>query len=1123
MIDRLVSMYLPYLAAIALAVMGTQAQGAEVTIIPSQDNTIAQGTDPGSGENFEDNSSGACDQLFSGVTNDGLIRRALMQFDIAGSVPAGSTITAVTLNITVNRSGDNQDRSMSIHPVSLAWGEGTNGCGARGGGQGEQAVAGAATWIDAEFGITPWAAPGGDFGTASASAVVGSGNGAIGSWNSGAMVGDVQGWLDNPASNAGWIVVMNDEVTASTARRFNSREGAVPPTLTITFDPPAGSVACCFADTGNCSVELNTTACTDAGGTPANPATDTCEPNPCPQPVGVCCNADQSCSEDIGRDVCENAGGTFQVGANGCNQVDCGLTPFIDPLPIPPVLAPTGTRADGVLQYTVSVEAATQNAHSELPDTDLWTYNGSWPSSTIVAQKGVPIEVTYQNNLPSRGNRGGHILDVDECAHGPNYFSDAPLIVTHLHGGHVPARVDGQPEYTILPGEFDVYEYPNNQDAATVWYHDHALGITRLNVYSGLAGFYLIADAEDTLGPDNAFGLPSGQYEIGLAIQDREFNSDGSLFYNPTLQNAFKGSVVTVNGKVWPFLNVDRGQYRFRMLNGSQSREYTLRLENITDPGNDPEFWLVGTDLGLVDAAINLGSSIGGIMSGAERFDVVIDFSGMAPGDEIILKNDDRTSPVIPNIMKFVVTSNPGYTGFGGPGTTLRTVAPLPESTADANRYFRLSKEDTPCSNDPSRIIGEWHVESLDGPGGAVIGKKWDDLTDFPLLGTREIWDFENPTNSPHPMHVHLVRFQILDKTDIDTGQPIPLEPWEIGTWKDIVRVPPNARARIIMDFEDYLGRFPQHCHILDHEDHEMMRQFQTINDPANCNNNGICEQGEDYYSCSGPNGAGTNDCGQFSGASCGNGLCEAGDGENCVTCAQDCAGKQKGSASKQFCCGFNDGQVNNPIGCGVDLADNRCIDSGANLFCRVEARLSASCGDMLCEGAENESNCALDCGTPPEPPVCTYSDPSVSISPNAQDITTDGGSVDYTVTVTNNDTVACPDTPFGLSVNDTNGTDFAIPSILGQNSVTLAPGGNTNVTLTVTGQTGAPNGAANDTSVATVADANHGAVTSNTVTTTINVGGQVNCSDFTTRNECRNAPNNACRWNNKAGICEAR
>ena len=130
--------------------------------------------------------------------------------------------------------------------------------------------------------------------------------------------------------------------------------------------------------------------------------------------------------------------------------------------------------------------------------------------------------MTYQNNLPSRGNRGGHILDVDECAHGPNYFSDAPLIVTHLHGGHVPARVDGQPEYTILPGEFDVYEYPNNQDAATVWYHDHALGITRLNVYSGLAGFYLIADAEDTLGPDNAFGLPSGQYEIGLAIQDRE-------------------------------------------------------------------------------------------------------------------------------------------------------------------------------------------------------------------------------------------------------------------------------------------------------------------------------------------------------------------------------------------------------------------------------------------------------------------------------------------------------------------------------------------------------------------------------------------------------------------------
>ncbi len=203
-----------------------------------------------------------------------------------------------------------------------------------------------------------------------------------------------------------------------------------------------------------------------------------------------------------------------------------------------------------------------------------------------------------------------------------------------------------------------------------------------------------------------------------------------------------------------------------------------------------------------------------------------------------------------------------------------------------------------------------------------------------------------------HPMHVHLVRFQILSKTDLTTGQPIPLEPWEANTWKDVVRVPANSRARIIMDFTDYLGRFPTHCHILDHEDHEMMRQFQTTNDPANCNNNGSCDAGEDCQSC-------PNDCAQVSGASCGNGLCEAGDGENCATCPADCAGKQKGSASKQFCCGFDDGQVNGPIGCGVDANDNRCIDASTGLACRVEARLSACCGDKLCEGAETIASCA--------------------------------------------------------------------------------------------------------------------------------------------------------------------
>jgi spore coat protein A len=864
-----------------VALWGTAASAAIANITPIADNTVA--------EDFPDNSSGACDSLFSGITDIPAARRALLQFDIAANLPPGAVINSVTLSMTVTRGSNHADSSFTLYPITAPWVEGVEGCGVRGGGQGEPSTGGV-TWNTAPA-----------FGAASGSTLI---SDTAPVWDSagagnGAMISDVQGWLDNPGTSYGWILI-GDDVNPTTTRRFDSREGASPPVLRIDFT--SDGFACCF-DTGDCNIQIDEPSCLASGGTSFLPGVDACEPNLCPQPIGACCNADNTCSADQDRLVCESGGGTF-AGANvNCNQADCGLTPFVEPLPIPPILPSTGTRADGVVQYTVSVEEASQSVHPDLPDTSLWTYNGAWPAATIVAVRGQPIEVTYQNNLPAGGGgrRGNNLLEVDTCAHGPNYYGDSKRIVTHLHGGHVPAAVDGQPEYTILPGEIDVYEYPNDQDAGTLWYHDHALGITRLNVYGGMAGFYLLADAEDTLGLDNIFGLPSGPYEIGLAIQDRTFNADGSLFYGAQLEDAFKGETVVVNGKIQPFLEVDQGKYRFRILNGSQSREYSLRLENATDPGNDPSFILVGTDLGLIDAPIDLGNDIG-IQAPAERMDVVVDFAGFPAGTEIILRNDDPTPPLLPSVMKFIVTANPGYTG--AISSTLRPVPPMTEASSDVIRYFRLKKEpNAECKDGSGRLVNEWLVESLDGPGGNVIGKFWDDLSDFPILGNREVWEFENPTNVMHPMHVHLVRFQIVSKTDLASGQPIPLEPWEDTTWKDIVRIPANASARIIMDFEDYPGRFPQHCHILDHEDHEMMRQFQTTHDPAGCTINGVCEEGEDCVSC-------PADCAEVSGALCGNGLCEAGDGENCDNCPADCAGKQKGAASKQFCCGFDDGQV---------------------------------------------------------------------------------------------------------------------------------------------------------------------------------------------------------------------
>jgi hypothetical protein len=217
------------LLACALVLAATPASAATVTINPSRDNTIADGVDPGSGEDFKDNSSGACADVFSGTTADTFARRVLLSFDIAGNVPAGSTITGVTLTLTVNRSGDNVDASMTVHPVSRNWGEGTASCGPRGGGQGDPAGAGDATWLDAEFGSVTWTNPGGDFGAASATAVVGSGNGSLGVWSSATMAGEVQAWLDSPATNFG----------ASPAARARFR----PPWRSSSTRPPAPSPA----------------------------------------------------------------------------------------------------------------------------------------------------------------------------------------------------------------------------------------------------------------------------------------------------------------------------------------------------------------------------------------------------------------------------------------------------------------------------------------------------------------------------------------------------------------------------------------------------------------------------------------------------------------------------------------------------------------------------------------------------------------------------------------------------------------------------------------------------------------------------------------------------------------
>jgi hypothetical protein len=285
--------------------------------------------------------------------------------------------------------------------------------------------------------------------------------------------------------------------------------------------------------------------------------------------------------------------------------------------------------------------------------------------------------------------------------------------------------------------------------------------------------------------------------------------------------------------------------------------------------------------------------------------------------------------------------------------------------------------------------------------------------------------------------------------------------------------------VRVIARFEDYPGRFPYHCHILDHEDHEMMRQFRTTNDPGNCNNDGTCDYGEDTFSCS-------NDCGEVSGAFCGNGLCEAGDGEDCLTCATDCAGKQKGSSSKQFCCG-NGGT--NPLGCGANAdGSEACVDASKGRACRASPVPLAECGDGLCEGAETGTNCPADCLPPPPPQVCTRNAPGFTMG--ADKTISVSGSAVHTLSITNNDTAACPSTTFNLNITGETGDtgSFVQPSSLSDATVTVAPGANSNtVTLTVTGNGTGANGDLLDSTVELRDDTDHaGQQQSDTVRTTI-------------------------------------
>ncbi|MHC4709526.1 MAG: multicopper oxidase domain-containing protein, partial [Planctomycetota bacterium] len=546
-------------AVAAAAVLGPAqlASADTVNIGASKDNTL-YGDESGS----LSNGSGA--HFFVGKTNQGSspddLRRAVIAFDIAGNVPAGSTITSVTLALNMSRAKNNAPTSdIGLHRLVVDWGEGASDAIDEEG-AGASAEAGDATWIHTFFDTVLWSNPGGDddyVASPSASLIVD--QEAVYTWGStDAMVADVQSWLDAPSSSYGWLLKGN-EVNARSAKRFDSRQnGDVNnrPVLTVNFTPPGNTGACCF-DNGDCQI-LTSGDCTAQGGTYQGDG-EPCNPNPCPQPQGACCFLDESClvltlddctaqggsyqgddtvcdpnpcltitgaccfsgavCQELSPSDCVSQGGDYQGDGTTCDPNPCplNLEPFVDALPIPGVLPPVDPGPPAF--YQVGMTEFQQQLHRDLSPTTVWGYNGTFPGPIIQVNTDEPVQVEWINNLPSQ-----HYLTVDTCPHGAD--DNSSRTVVHLHGGHVPAAVDGYPESTFLPGNSVVYEYPNNQQAAPLWFHDHALGITRLNVYMGLAGIYIVRDPVES-----ALNLPQGEFEIPLVIQDRVLDQNGQLVY----------------------------------------------------------------------------------------------------------------------------------------------------------------------------------------------------------------------------------------------------------------------------------------------------------------------------------------------------------------------------------------------------------------------------------------------------------------------------------------------------------------------------------------------------------------------------------------------------------------
>jgi FtsP/CotA-like multicopper oxidase with cupredoxin domain len=615
----------------------------------------------------------------------------------------------------------------------------------------------------------------------------------------------------------------------------------------------------------------------------------------------------------------------FPEGAGAVTRLRGSLAPatirkYAADLVVPPQM-PFTTRG-GTDHYRIATRQFRQQILPRgLPTTTVWGYGsvdhpGSFhsPAFTIEARHGRRVRVQWINGLVDEaGNFRRHLLPVDPTLFWANppggtagrdsepSFDSTPgryegpvPIVSHLHGGHSRDHSDGYPEAWYLPqagnipsgfaryGSFyeffrqrsplgdewtpgsAVFEYLNDQPATTLWYHDHTLGLTRLNVYAGLAGFYLLRGGPGTLpagvlpGPAPRLGDHSRtrHYEIPLGIQDRSFNSDGSLFYpssreffddfaGPYLPDSdvppiwnpeFFGETMMVNGRTWPLLMVEPRRYRFRVLNGCNSRFLILKIASHATrrPAETAlPVWMIGSEGGFLPAPVRLDRVL---LGPGERADTIVDFTGLRPGTELYLVNlgpdepfGEVTDPPEPfadpattgQVMKFRVMPLQSRDTSTPPD---RLTLPALDALGAVSLTRRLSLNEK-ASALPFGGPVEAKLGIVDDTGPRALDFD-DPVTEQPALGATEIWELHNFTADAHPIHLHLVQFHMVDRQSMDGGPARGPEPQERG-FKDTVIAYPGQITRLKAQF-DLPGRYLWHCHILEHEDNEMMRAYQV-------------------------------------------------------------------------------------------------------------------------------------------------------------------------------------------------------------------------------------------------------------------------------------------------------